>query len=108
MRLFYEGWEICQTVSGNLEARVICPTVSGKSDLGTKLQAPSAKSSVGNISPTPSTVFEVSTLVAAFPLSWSHYVRLMSVDKSHARVFYESEAIRGGWSVRQLDRQSAC
>jgi predicted nuclease of restriction endonuclease-like (RecB) superfamily len=29
----------------------------------------------------------------------------MSVEKSHARVFYESEAIRGGWSVRQLDRQ---
>jgi hypothetical protein len=29
----------------------------------------------------------------------------MSVDKPHARAFYESEAIRGGWSVRQLDRQ---
>ncbi len=29
----------------------------------------------------------------------------MSVDKPQARAFYESEAIRGGWSVRQLDRQ---
>ena len=29
----------------------------------------------------------------------------MSVEKPHARAFYESEAIRGGWSVRQLDRQ---
>jgi predicted nuclease of restriction endonuclease-like (RecB) superfamily len=29
----------------------------------------------------------------------------MSVGKPHARIFYESEAIRGGWSVRQLDRQ---
>ncbi len=29
----------------------------------------------------------------------------MAVDKLHARLFYESEAIRGGWSVRQLDRQ---
>jgi predicted nuclease of restriction endonuclease-like (RecB) superfamily len=29
----------------------------------------------------------------------------MAVDKPHARLFYESEAIRGGWSVRQLDRQ---
>jgi predicted nuclease of restriction endonuclease-like (RecB) superfamily len=27
------------------------------------------------------------------------------VDKPQARAFYESEAIRGGWSVRQLDRQ---
>jgi predicted nuclease of restriction endonuclease-like (RecB) superfamily len=44
-------------------------------------------------------------LIGAFPLSWSHYTRLMSVAKPHARAFYESEAIRGGWSVRQLDRQ---
>jgi predicted nuclease of restriction endonuclease-like (RecB) superfamily len=29
----------------------------------------------------------------------------MSVDHSYARAFYETEAIRGGWSVRQLDRQ---
>ena len=29
----------------------------------------------------------------------------MSVYKPDARLFYESEAIRGGWSVRQLDRQ---
>jgi predicted nuclease of restriction endonuclease-like (RecB) superfamily len=29
----------------------------------------------------------------------------MSVANPRARAFYESEAIRGGWSVRQLDRQ---
>ncbi len=40
-----------------------------------------------------------------FPLSWSHYIRLLAVDNPQARAFYESEAIRGGWSVRQLDRQ---
>ena len=40
-----------------------------------------------------------------FPLSWSHYVRLMSVKKPEARSFYETEAVRGGWNVRQLDRQ---
>jgi predicted nuclease of restriction endonuclease-like (RecB) superfamily len=40
-----------------------------------------------------------------FPLSWSHYVRLLSVGKPEARVFYEAEALRGGWTVRQLDRQ---
>jgi predicted nuclease of restriction endonuclease-like (RecB) superfamily len=40
-----------------------------------------------------------------FPLSWSHYVRLLSVEKPEARAFYEAEALRGGWTVRQLDRQ---
>jgi predicted nuclease of restriction endonuclease-like (RecB) superfamily len=40
-----------------------------------------------------------------FPLPWSHYVLLMSVEKAEARQFYETEAIRGGWSVRQLERQ---
>jgi predicted nuclease of restriction endonuclease-like (RecB) superfamily len=41
-----------------------------------------------------------------FPLSWSHYVMFVRrVQTSEARAFYEAEAIRGGWSVRQLDRQ---
>lgn len=40
-----------------------------------------------------------------FFLPWSHYVRLMSVDSPKARAFYEEEALRGGWSIRQLHRQ---
>ena len=44
-------------------------------------------------------------IVQGFPLPWSAYVRLMSVKKELARNFYESEALRGGWSVRQIDRQ---
>lgn len=40
-----------------------------------------------------------------FPLPWSHYVSLLSVEDPHARAFYEAEALRGGWSVRQLERQ---
>jgi len=41
-----------------------------------------------------------------FPLSWSHYVILVRRAKTpDAREFYEAEALRGGWSVRQLDRQ---
>jgi predicted nuclease of restriction endonuclease-like (RecB) superfamily len=40
-----------------------------------------------------------------FPLSWSHYVSLLSVKKPEARGFYEAEALRCGWTVRQLDRQ---
>ena len=45
------------------------------------------------------------SLATAFPLPWSHYVRLLSVENLNARRFYEAEALRGGWSVRQLDRQ---
>jgi len=41
----------------------------------------------------------------AFPLSWSQYVELLSVKKQKAREFYEAEALRGGWTVRQLKRQ---
>jgi predicted nuclease of restriction endonuclease-like (RecB) superfamily len=40
-----------------------------------------------------------------FPLSWSHYVRLLSVNKPEGRAFYETEALRGGRTVRRLDRQ---
>lgn len=49
----------------------------------------------------------ISDLAAAFPLPWSHYVRLLSVKNQPAREFYHAEAVRGGWSVRQLDRQIA-
>ncbi len=42
---------------------------------------------------------------ALFPLPWSHYVKLLALKKHEARAFYEKEALRGGWSVRQLERQ---
>lgn len=45
------------------------------------------------------------SLPVAFPLPWSHYVRLLGIENPMARQFYETEALRGGWSVRQLDRQ---
>jgi predicted nuclease of restriction endonuclease-like (RecB) superfamily len=47
----------------------------------------------------------IPTLSASFPLPWSAYVRLLGVKRLEARVFYETEALRSGWSVRQLDRQ---
>ncbi len=55
-----------------------------------------------NISPLSSSI---SILSASFPLPWSAYVRLLGVKRPEARVFYETEALRSGWSVRQLDRQ---
>ena len=38
-------------------------------------------------------------------LSWSHYRLLMRVDDEKARAFYTEEAVKSGWSVRQLQRQ---
>jgi hypothetical protein len=41
----------------------------------------------------------------SFQLHWSHYVKLLSVENPDARESYLREVLRGGWSVRQLDRQ---
>ena len=79
MRQFYRAYpptEICQTVSGK----------SGKRQ-------------------TPSGKFTLDALQDRFSLPWSAYVRLLSLKGKQARAFYEEEALRGGWSVRQLDRQ---
>jgi predicted nuclease of restriction endonuclease-like (RecB) superfamily len=78
----------------------ISQTVSAKSLSAEKTQTLSAELS---ISQTVSGVSE--TLVHKFPLSWSHYCLLMRLDESFKREFYESECIKGNWSVRQLDRQ---
>jgi len=78
MRLFYLGWPNPQTASAELAKVVI-------------RQTPSAKS----------------VSWPQFPLPWSHYVRLLSVSDTNAREYYEREALLGGWSVRQLDRQIA-
>ncbi|AIO36854.1 hypothetical protein WS58_23860 [Burkholderia pseudomultivorans] len=57
------------------------------------------------ISQTVSGKLTLAELAQIFTLPWSAYVRLLSVKDDHARRFYEAEALRGGWSVRQLDRQ---
>jgi predicted nuclease of restriction endonuclease-like (RecB) superfamily len=63
-----------------------------------KVQTPSALS-------TAMTTVIGGTAAPTFPLPWSHYVRLLSVRSAEARRFYETEALRGGWTIRQLDRQ---
>jgi predicted nuclease of restriction endonuclease-like (RecB) superfamily len=47
----------------------------------------------------------MAAVAGRFPLPWSHYVRLLGVHNPEARRFYEAEALRGGWTIRQLDRQ---
>jgi predicted nuclease of restriction endonuclease-like (RecB) superfamily len=60
---------------------------------------------IRSTSSSESTLAQLRILSARFPLPWSHYVRLLSVRNEFARAFYETEALSGGWSVRQLDRQ---
>lgn len=79
MKAFYLAWRNPQMPSAESEDRGILQTVSAES-------APAR-------------------IAARFPLPWSVYVRLLAVKSEHARRFYETEALRGGWSVRQLDRQ---
>jgi predicted nuclease of restriction endonuclease-like (RecB) superfamily len=81
-RMFYQEWPIRQTLSA-------------ESDVASEAnrQTASAGSALSQIQ------------VPAFPLPWSHYVALLAVKNATARSFYEAEALRGGWSVRQLDRQ---
>lgn len=40
-----------------------------------------------------------------FALSWTHYIHLLKIENDDERIFYEIEAVRGNWSVRELQRQ---
>ena len=70
------------------------------------LQTPSGESLTSSLSSDiAATSSSVASLAGRFHLPWSVYVRLLSVKNPEARTFYEAEALRSGWSVRQLDRQ---
>ena len=80
------------------------------STLSIKLAAAKSPTLSGQIAdrrilPTASRIVTLGDVAKAFPLPWSHYVRLLSGRSPEARAFYHTEALRGGWSVRQLDRQ---
>ena len=98
MRQFYVSFPAARTVAQDIEPTSqhgILQTASGE---------------LASLTPPPPNSPDASGeslrhLVARFPLPWSAYVRLLSVKNPSARTFYETEALRGGWSVRQLDRQ---
>ena len=82
MRLFYLCWPIAQTLSAESS------TTLKEQELNT-----------------PSNTTTLSELAKRFPLPWSAYVRLLSIKNDSARNFYETESLRCGWSIRQLNRQ---
>jgi predicted nuclease of restriction endonuclease-like (RecB) superfamily len=96
MRLFYLAWPP-ERISQTLSAKSTAPQIS---------QTPSGKSATPIVSVTASRkAVDLPALSLTFPLPWSAYVKLLSVRNPQARAFYETEALRCGRSVRQLDRQ---
>lgn len=83
IRAFYLAYpNILQTASGELgagDSAEIVQTASGESELR--------------------------RVASTLPLPWSHYVHLLTVKNELGREFYEAEALRGGWTSRQLKRQ---
>lgn len=83
MRAFYVAWSVkamSQSESRGALSPEILQTLSGESP-------------------------HLGAIAARFPLPWSAYVRLLAVKSAAAREFYETEALRCGWTVRQLSRQ---
>jgi len=83
MRAFYRAWpqgQILQTLSGESTNSIDSNYIESDS-------------------------LTIAALASHFALPWSAYVRLLSVKNPEARTFYQTEALRLGWSVRQLHRQ---
>jgi predicted nuclease of restriction endonuclease-like (RecB) superfamily len=106
-RSFYRDYQqIGQPLSGLLslenDAAGIQPTLSVES---------SSAVLTPQIQPTPSgelaLVESVNLLSQRFPLGWSHYVELLTIDSPDERRFYEIESAANQWSVRELQRQIA-
>ena len=38
-------------------------------------------------------------------MSWSHYIKLSRISNPDERKFYEIEAVKNNWSLRELERQ---
>lgn len=96
MRAFHLAWpaqQMSQTPPALSPAPPILQTLSGESVAPGNLQIASGQSP------------GLSTLGQTFPLPWSAYVRLLSIKNPQARAFYETEALRGGWTISQLNRQ---
>lgn len=84
-RKFFIEYSNSATLLRNLNEHKISATVSRK------LDAPEIVNTVCEIH--------------EFRLSWSHYLVLMHINNPQARSFYEIEAFKQQWSVRQLQRQ---
>lgn len=103
-RQFYVAYpaEIFSTVSRKSSGQILS-TASRESATEEPPTAPGESPTA--VVQTVSAFSHLHSIASCFPLPWSHYVRLLSVVNPLAREFYQMEALRGGWTVRQLDRQ---
>ena len=92
-------------IYGDIEKRYTLCSESGKPNETKIRYTPYSDLVPSKILPSKLQELSVEFFSALFPLSWSHYRLLMRLDEPFQREFYESECIRGNWSVRQLDRQ---
>lgn len=81
MRRFYLTYSKSETVF-RISSEKISGTASRKSDLA-----------------------KPKTASAIFQLSWSHYLILVRIENEDERRFYEIEAHKNNWGVRELQRQ---
>jgi predicted nuclease of restriction endonuclease-like (RecB) superfamily len=106
MRKFYLSYKdrdfsISQKSSAKFEKHI--QPLSNTSELLEKMQSP--------ISQKPSATFQPSIKErelltnSQFVLSWSQYVFLIGIKNSEERQFYEIEALKNNWTVKELKRQ---
>src|SRR5208283_289622 len=115
MRQFYQTFPDVHTakpliLQSTVEKSEIGQSVIGQSGNLESSLVPIGQSLIGQFSQRSSVnlsraIEHLGNIARAFPLPWTHYVRLLRVRSLHAREFYAREALAGGWSVRQLDRQ---
>ncbi len=110
MRQFYLAYPHAPCLTGD-NATAKRQTVSGVFGGSANGPGPSAGTSPPrqpkSAETLPSLAGRSSPSQPAFPssLSWSHHLLLLRVANPQARAFYEIEAAREGWSVRELERQ---
>jgi predicted nuclease of restriction endonuclease-like (RecB) superfamily len=108
MRQFYQTFPDAR-VANPSETSGIGQSLTGRSATSFSV-IPIGQSVIGQFDQHSSAKFSralehLGDIARGFPLPWTHYVRLLRVKNSHAREFYLREALVGGWSVRQLERQ---
>lgn len=92
-RQFYLAYpQIRQTVSGELQ-RIVIKDVT----LPTEAQLPAVATEIANLP-------GIAPKLLLSRLSFSHFVELLLADTPLKRAFYEVQAVKNNWSVRELKR----
>lgn len=78
----------------------IAQTLSGQLTVDKNTQTPS-----GHLHSNKDVLALTQNVAKSFPLSWSHYICLLSIRDNSELSFYEIEANNQNWSLRELKRQ---